>query len=478
MKKFISNFIFQAAFQVVKLLMPILTVPIVSRALGPSNIGIYNYTQSITQYFYLLAGLGLALYAQRTIARERENKENLSRVFWELEVFSIITVVISLILFFVITSFMGYQQIYFLQSLIILSVLFDISWFFIGIEEFQLTSIRSLCISFLTFLFIVLFVHDQGDTLKYIGIQTFGMLLSQLMMWPFLIKKIKFIRPKFKNVIMHFPHVIQYFIPQVAVLLNLNLNKTILGVMGTKSEVGFFSNSIIITTMIVVLISTVDTVLLPRLSNLQGKNDKDGILKVLNISLNIQFFFTIPIAVGLAVVSSKMVPWFFGDSFAPIKYLMPILSCIIIINPMGSSISRQWLVPNGKMKSYNYYVLIAAVLAVLINIFLIPIIGMYGTVVAAVVSELVITISRVVEFIKDTSFKYDTIKIFKYSISSIIMGLVIYIFTNDMDSNLTVTFIQVIIGMIIYFVMTYFLSVNPLSFILENIWNKKFKNKF
>ncbi|MDT2771485.1 oligosaccharide flippase family protein [Enterococcus pseudoavium] len=475
MKKFISNFIFQSIFQVVKLLMPILTVPIVSRALGPSNVGLYNFTQSITQYFYLLAGLGLALYAQRTIARKRDDKEELSKVFWELEAFSAITVVISLSLFFIITSFMGYRQIYLLQSLTVVSVLFDISWFFIGIEEFQLTSIRSLFISFLTFIFILLFVHNQEDTLKYIAIQTGGMLLSQIIMWPFLLKKVKFIKPKFKNIVRHFPYIIQYFIPQVAILLNLNLNKTVLGVMGTKSEVGFFSNSIIITTMIVVLISTVDTVLLPKLSNLHVKNDKKGILKVLDISLNIQFFFTIPIAVGLAVVSQKMVPWFFGESFVPIKYLMPMLACIVIINPMGASISRQWLVPNGKMKSYNFSVLLAAVVAVFLNIILIPYIGMFGTVVAAIISELIVTISRVVEFIKDTAFKYDKLKILKYVVSAIVMALVIYITTNEMPPRLIVTLIQVIIGIVVYFIITHLFSVNPISDFLLKMWNKKIK---
>ena len=98
MKKFMSNFFYQSLFQIRKLLAPLITVPLVSRALGPENIGLYNFTQSNTQYFILLASLGLALYGQRTIAQNRDNKYDLSKKFWELEFLSIMCIRLSKII--------------------------------------------------------------------------------------------------------------------------------------------------------------------------------------------------------------------------------------------------------------------------------------------------------------------------------------------------------------------------------------------
>ncbi|EGO2793411.1 oligosaccharide flippase family protein, partial [Enterococcus faecalis] len=95
MKNIARNFFYQSLFQVTKIIIPIITIPIVSNALGPSGIGIYNYTLSIAQYFVLIAGLGVAIYGNREITLTlNRNKEELSKVFWEILIFKAMTTIV------------------------------------------------------------------------------------------------------------------------------------------------------------------------------------------------------------------------------------------------------------------------------------------------------------------------------------------------------------------------------------------------
>lgn len=122
MKKVFSNFIYQAIFQVMKIIIPIITIPIISRALGPEGVGIYNYTYSITSYFILFAGLGITLYGSREIALVQQDREKLSETFWEIFKLKAILSLVNLFAFIILSSQLDYSLYLYLQVLSVLSV--------------------------------------------------------------------------------------------------------------------------------------------------------------------------------------------------------------------------------------------------------------------------------------------------------------------------------------------------------------------
>ena len=69
--KIIKNYFYNVGYQVLVLILPLITTPYVSRVLGPEGVGINAYTNSIAQYFILLASLGISLYGNREIAYVR-----------------------------------------------------------------------------------------------------------------------------------------------------------------------------------------------------------------------------------------------------------------------------------------------------------------------------------------------------------------------------------------------------------------------
>ena len=131
-----KNYIYNLIYQVMTLLTPFITTPYISRVLGADGTGIQSYTNSVVQYFAILAALGTASYGQREIARHRDDLKMRSRLFWEIEMLCMATTAACLIIWlFVIGFAKEYRPYYIVLTMTLTAVAFDISWFFGGLEQ-------------------------------------------------------------------------------------------------------------------------------------------------------------------------------------------------------------------------------------------------------------------------------------------------------------------------------------------------------
>lgn len=183
------NIIYSTVYQVLVLIIPLITAPYVSRVLGATNLGIYSYTQAFANYFVLFAMLGVANYGNRSIAQVRDDSKLLSRTFWEIYSFQIfVTIIISII--YLIYCFVAVSQnriIYLLQFLYVVSAGFDINWFFFGIEKFKLTVTRNIIIKIINAVLIFALVKERSDLSIYTLIMSLGTLVSVVILIPFLV---------------------------------------------------------------------------------------------------------------------------------------------------------------------------------------------------------------------------------------------------------------------------------------------------
>ena len=88
-KSIAKNYIYNLVYQILILVLPIITTPYISRVLGVTNVGIYSYTYSIVSYFILFGALGVSLYGQREISYVGENLEKRKKIFWEIIIFRV-----------------------------------------------------------------------------------------------------------------------------------------------------------------------------------------------------------------------------------------------------------------------------------------------------------------------------------------------------------------------------------------------------
>ena len=135
------NIVYQFLYELLIVFIPLFTIPYVSRVLGAENIGLFSYTYAVANYFVLFANLGIKNYGSRTIAMVRNNKEELNRNFSEILsihiIFSIIVIFVYLVLLFFFVE--DNLVIFLIQSIYVFAAVFDINWFFFGIEKFKLT---------------------------------------------------------------------------------------------------------------------------------------------------------------------------------------------------------------------------------------------------------------------------------------------------------------------------------------------------
>ena len=70
-----KNYFYNTAYQILAILIPLITTPYISRVLGAGGVGEYSYAYSVAGYFVMFILLGLNVYGNRTVATNRDNKE-------------------------------------------------------------------------------------------------------------------------------------------------------------------------------------------------------------------------------------------------------------------------------------------------------------------------------------------------------------------------------------------------------------------
>lgn len=462
MKKVFSNFLYQASYQVLLIILPVVTIPIVSTALGKEGIGTYNFISSIVNYFVLVAGLGLANYGVREIAIVRDNRKKLSEKFWELQLFNLFFSLSSLILFLFFAVSREEERLYLVQSMVVLATVFDISWFFSGIENFKKITIRNFIIKIITFLLIFFLIKTEQDLLKYFIIQGGGTLLGSLSLWINLTDYVDFTKIKIKNIFLHFVPAVTYFIAKIAISLYQNLTKTILGLVVSIGALGLYANAMSLITMTGSIINAMNTVMIPRMSKIANSGGKEDIIPILVKVIHLQIYITIAMSFGIAGISGTLVPWFFGPDFKELILILPVLSPVLIFQSLQMSIATQYLIPFGKMKEYNLSVILGALVSVLTTLLLSLKIGVFGAVVGISFGYMTICVIRSYKLIKSTTFRYNWIELGKYLISGIVMMSSVYLLGLSLTPTIGTTFLQILVGGIIYMGISLALKANPL----------------
>ncbi|SEK73269.1 Membrane protein involved in the export of O-antigen and teichoic acid [Streptococcus equinus] len=451
-----KNFLYNSAYQLLILLIPLITTPYLSRVLGANGVGTYSYYYSVSNYFVIFILLGLNNYGNRTIAKVRDCPEQLSKTFWQIYLMQFIlgTVVNFLYLFYV--FFLSSNRIIsFTMWLYVLSGMFDINWFFFGIEKFKLTVTRNTIIKLLTTVLIFILVKKSSDVILYCLILTGGMFLSQIVVWPYLFKEVSVVKPDFSSILVHLKPNIFLFFTVIAVSVYKIMDKIMLGSMTSTVQVGYFESAEKLINVPIALIVSLGTVMLPKISNMIV-NKTEGLEEILYKSILFAMFLSSSLCFGLMGVSKEFVPLFFGDGFETCIYLLLILlpSCLFLA--FANVIRTQYLLPHQMDKVYVISAFLGAIFNMVVNLILIPRIASLGAATATLGSELVVCIYQC----SKVRGKVPILKFVKSSIPFVVSGVVMYIFLFNLSlsSSLFLTLIfKIIIGVVLYFTVLYLL---------------------
>lgn len=474
-----KNYIYNLIYQVLIILLPLITTPYLSRVLGAEGIGIYSYTLSITTYFVLFGSLGIAMYGQREIAYIREDEYKKSLVFWEILLLRLLTMSISLILFiFMFVSGAEYSLYYKILIIEIIANTLDISWFFQGLEEFKRTVTRNIIVKIISVICIFAFIKKVEHLWLYILIYVLSNLLGNLSLWLYTPKYLSKVKCKDINIKKHIIPTVTLFIPQIAMQVYLVLDKTMLGnILGDMGEVGNYEQSQKIIRTALTVVTALGTVVAPRIANIISSNNKEEVESYLENSFRFVWFLGLPIMLGLIATSRTIVPWFLGDGYEKSKTLIMIGAPLIIAIGLNNVTGIQYLIPAKKQNLYTKSVVIAAILNFLLNVILIPNFKAAGALFASVVAEFSIVIVQIIDVRKDFNINIILKKSYKYIIAGIIMFIPTFILGKYFTPSIMASLIQVAIGVIIYGIMLIILKDDLIINVIKSIKSKLINNR-
>ena len=451
--KVIKNYLYNASYQILNMLIPLITVPYISRVLWAHDVGINEYTNSWVTFFYLMGQMGVTLYGNREVAYHREDLYERSRTFWGVEALQLLTVSASLLayLFAVFTFSTTFKYYFLMQGLWIIATGLDISWYFMGLENFRVTVVRNSVVRLVSVFLIFGFVKNVNDLGKYILILGGTQLVGNLTLWPYLRGNVIWVNIKKWHPFKHFYPALLLFIPTITTQVYLVLNRLMLGRMSTQTALGNFGQSDKIVKFVLAVVTATGTVMLPHVANKFAKGDIKGVRASLYSSFNFVSAISIPMMFGLMAISQVFAPWFLGQQFEPSGKIMFIEAPIIVLIAWSNVTGTQYLMPVNRVKEFTTSVTIGAVSNVIFNLFLIEAWGANGAALATVGSEFLVTVSQLIMIRKTISRR----RLFREQWKYIASGLVMFIVVNRISTTINMTIanlvLEVLVGALIYF---------------------------
>lgn len=455
------NILYNTFYQVLTLILPFITAPYISRVIGAAGIGTYSYTLSIQTYFSMFAALGTASYGIREIARNRDDKYKRSKIFWEIELLTVITTTICLIGWMVVIRISNEYKVFFLiLTMNLVNTMFDISWFYAGMEQFKYTIIQNSIFKVLGVVALFVLVKRPEDVTLYVLIMSLSTLLGTMSMWLYLPKFLGKVKVKELKILPHFKETLIYFIPTIATSVYTVLDKTLIGVITKEpKQNGYYEQAIKIINMAsAVTFASLNTVLSSRNSYLFTEKKEDEIKKKINLSINYILFLGIGMVLGLIAVTDKFVPFFYGKGYDEVITLIKILSPLIIIIGISNCLGSQYYNPAGLRNRSAKFIIVGACTNLILNLILIPKFGARGAAVATIIAESTITMLYLERCDGFYSFKVLLKSGWKKIIAGVGMIVIISLLNLLNISDLGMFILQVSIGVFVYMTILFMIK--------------------
>nr|WP_315147239.1 flippase [uncultured Flavobacterium sp.] len=385
------NFAFNAVLTGSNFIFPLLVFPYVSRVLGVSNIGLFNFVDNIINYFILFSMLGISVTGIREIAKNKNNHEKLQSSFSSLFVLNAICTVIVLVLLLVAMVFVPKLNenwdLMFLGGIKLLFNLFLIEWFFKGMEDFKYITIRSVIVKSVFVLSVFVFVKNQSDVLIYYALTVGTVALNAIFNFVYIRKLLSFNFEK----ITFTPFIQPFFTFGVYIALTsmyTSFNIAYLGFVSGDTEVGYYTTATKLYGFLLSLFTALTTVMLPRMSALVEEGKMDEIKILTSKSYDALIAFSFPIIVISTVFAPQIIRLLAGQGYEgavlPMRMIMPLMLVIGI----EQILILQLLMPLKRDKLILFNSIVGAIVGIILNLLLVSTFKSLGSAIVWICSEL------------------------------------------------------------------------------------------
>lgn len=370
------NTIYNAIKTCSAILFPLITFPYVSRVLMVENLGRINFASSIISYVSLLASLGVSTYAIRECSRIREDKNKLSETASQIFTINICSTIIAYLLLIITLAVArpldNYRQLILIQSLSLIFTIIGADWVNNVAEDFKYITIRTLGVNILSIVLMFAFVKQSDDYIVYTVITMVAGAGANILNAFYRRRYCKIRIVRNLNIKRHLKPIILLFSLQLVQIIYVNSDMTIIGLVRSDTEVGYYSAAVRIYNLIQTLMNSVVLVVLPQLSQAYAKNDFDKVNNLLKYALNFIIGLGLPCLVGVNVVANEVISLLAGSAYLACVPALRILTVALFWSFLGGFLGNMIMIPSGREKISLISSIISAAVNLLLNLILIP----------------------------------------------------------------------------------------------------------
>ena len=375
-------------------IFPLITFPYISRILLPEGTGKVSFATSLISYFNILAQLGIPKYGIRVCAQVRDNREELSRTAHELMIINIIMSIVAYIGLFIslvtVPRLQTDKGLYIIVSLTIIFNTIGMEWLYKALEQYTYITIRSVIFKFIALIAMFALIHSKEDYLLYGGISIFAASASNIFNFFHAHRYIQMRPMGGYNLKRHMKPVAVFFAMACATTIYTHLDTLMLGFMKTDDDVGYYNAAVKIKTILVSIVTSLGTVLLPRASYYVEHGLMKEFKTITKKAINFVMLLATPLMVYFILFARYGILFLSGsayeNSIIPMQIIMPTLLFIGISNITGIQI----LVPTGRETIVLYSEIAGAITDIILNALLIPRFASAGAAIGTLIAELVV----------------------------------------------------------------------------------------
>lgn len=476
-----TNYIFNLIITVSSLLFPLITFPYASRVIQAENIGLVHFYQGILSYVSLFTCLGIPIYAIREIARVRDDEKKMNITSVEIiSLHAILTVIgylVICILGLTVDRIAENLPLYSLLSLSVILTTIGCEWFYQGIEDFKYIAIRGIIFKVLSVIALFALVHSKEDLMEYALATILGTVGSNIINFIRLRKYIKKSLFSIKELhpMRHLIPAIKVFALNLVISIYVNLDSVMLGFLSTNAAVGYYTAATKLTKLLLGIVASLQTTMIPRLSSLSQKASMDEFNALIQKVVDFVVTISLPLAVGLAAMAPVLIHLFCGNDYEPAVLTLQIISPIIFMISMSGIPCFQILYPLGHETIAILSTATGAVINFSLNWLLIPTLAENGAALATVIAETIVAITMFFYGRKYINVKKYDIHYVNCFIGTILMGFALWFLSSLTLSDWANLVVMPVVGASIY---AAYLFVNKDSFgmyIIDFVKNKLHK---
>jgi PST family polysaccharide transporter len=416
-KTLVENFLSLSFLQVANYIFPLITLPYLVRVIGVDKFGKISFAQAVVWYFVIFTTYGFNLYAPKTIAECRDNKEKLNNVFWQIFYSRFLMFIAGVITFFLLLIFVQkFRNDYLVFIFAFVYVLGDFlfpTWFFYGVEKMSYIALINFLTKIFYTIFIFIFIKKE---VHFIFVPLFfslsqvicGLISMYLVIYKFKLKPVLFDFIKIKEVLIEsFP----LFISTLSISIYTKFHVVILGFVGSDKYVGYYIAAEKLFQVWMGIQDKITTVVFPRISYIIHMFGKEKGIEFIRKTFALVLILSGSAFLFTFVFSKPIILLFYGKDFIPAVGVLKIFSLLFVILGIGYVLGSHTMLPLNMYKEFMRLTLISAIINLLLSLVLIPKFYYYGGVLSYFLSELsmstmmfIILYSKNILIIPDFSF--------------------------------------------------------------------------